>query len=59
MCTMDRTTSLNFLMEQQSRLAIPLNWHNLSQDEDLVAVRWGDCRARVRASYGRKPRPQA
>jgi hypothetical protein len=23
-------------MEQQSRLAIPLNWRNLSQDEDLV-----------------------
>jgi len=46
-------------MDQQSRLAIPLNWHNLSQDEGLVAVRWGDCRARVRATYGRKLRPQA
>src|SRR2546423_14893145 len=29
-------------MEQQSRLAIPLNWRNLSENEDLVAVRWGD-----------------
>ena len=45
-------------MEQQSRLAIPLNWRNLSQDEGLVAVRWGDCLARVRATYGRKPLPQ-
>ena len=45
-------------MEQQSRLAIPLNWRNLSQDEGLVAVRWGDCLARVRATYGRKPRPR-
>jgi len=46
-------------MEQPSRLAIPLNWRSLSQDEDLVAVHWGDCRARVRATYGRKLRPQA
>jgi len=45
-------------MEQQSRLAIPLNWRNLSEDEDLVAVRWGVCRARVRATSGRKPLPQ-
>jgi hypothetical protein len=45
-------------MEHQSRLAIPLNWRNLSQDEDLVAVRWGDCRVRVRATYGRKPFPR-
>ncbi len=45
-------------MEQQSRLAIPLNWRNLSENEDLVAVRWGDCRARVQATYGRKPLPQ-
>jgi hypothetical protein len=42
-------------MEHQSRLAIPLDWRNLSRDEDLVAVRWGDCRVRVRATYGRKP----
>ena len=45
-------------MEQQSRLAIPLNWRNLSEDEDLVAVRWGDYRARVRATSGRKLLPQ-
>ena len=46
-------------MEQPSPLAIPLSWRNLSQDEDLVAVRWGDCRARVHATYGRKPLAQA
>jgi hypothetical protein len=39
-------------MEQQSRLAIPFDQRNLSQDEDLAAVHWRDCRARIRATYG-------
>ena len=30
----------------------------LSQDEDVAAVRWRDCRARIRSTYGPKPLPR-
>ena len=45
-------------MAQQSRLAIPLNWRSLSQDEDLAAVRWGDCRARFAQLMAESPSPR-
>jgi hypothetical protein len=45
-------------MAQQSRLAIPLNWRSLSQDEDLAAVRWGDCRARFAQLMAASPSPR-
>ena len=51
--------SRGYPIEQQSRLAIPFNRRNLSQDEDLAAVHWRDCRARIRGTYGRNPLPQA
>jgi hypothetical protein len=54
-----RTDFLRNLMERQSRLAILFNVHDLPEDEDLVDVRWRNCRARVRPTYGRKPLAQA
>jgi hypothetical protein len=46
-------------IERQSCLAILFNRRNLSQDEDLAAVHWRNCRARIRPTYGGKPLPQA